>query len=205
MKYIIILISVFYIQYFYTQTETLTYNEGILQTRILHAAELIDSTSGVLNSEEIKSFQGISYFEVDSNFRISATFEKSKGKKFQMPTSTTRLPWYRRFGYVYFDYNGVKDTLTVYQNLELKYDRAFKDYLFIPFRDATNKVNTYGGGRYVDTSIPNESQIILDFNLAYNPYCAYSYRYSCPIPPEENTLSFPITAGEKVPVGYENH
>jgi hypothetical protein len=66
-------------------------------------------------------------------------------------------------------------------------------------------VNTYGGGRYVDTSIPKGSQIILDFNLAYNPYCAYSYRYSCPIPPEENTLSFPITAGEKVPVGYENH
>jgi hypothetical protein len=205
MKYINIIIALLYTHCYWSQTEALNYNERILQSRILHAAELIDSTSGVLNVEEIKSFQGVSYFEVDSNFRISATFEKSKGKKFQMPTSTTRLPWYRRYGYVYFECNGIKDTLTVYQNLELKFDKAFKDYLFIPFRDATNKVNTYGGGRYIDISIPEDTEILIDFNLAYNPYCAYSYRYSCPIPPEENTLSFPITAGEKVPVGYENH
>jgi uncharacterized protein (DUF1684 family) len=205
MRYLITSLSIICFLKSWSQNEELNYNDRILQIRILYAAELIDSTSGVLNTDEIQSFQGVSYFEVDSNFRISATFEKSKGKKFQMPTSTSRLPWYRRFGYVYFEYNEIKDTLTVYQNLELKFNKDFKDYLFIPFRDATNKENTYGGGRYLDTSIPNGSEILLDFNLCYNPYCAYSYRYSCPIPPEENTISFPITAGEKVPVGYENH
>ena len=205
MKHLLFCFSIFYISFFWSQTGEINYKDSILNLRILHAAELIDSTSGVLNSDEIKNFQGVSYFEVDTNFLVTGTFIKSKGKKFQMPTSTTRLPWYRRYGFVCFEYDGIKDTLTVYQNLELQLDKDFKDYLFIPFRDATSKTLTYGGGRYLDTKIPKSNQLTLDFNLAYNPYCAYSIRYSCPIPPEENTLPFKILAGEKVPVGYENH
>jgi uncharacterized protein (DUF1684 family) len=205
MKYLFHCILTIYTSGIWSQTEVSNYKDSILNLRILHAAELIDSTSGILNNDEIKSFQGVSYFEVDTNFLVIGTFVKFKGKKFQMPTSTARLPWYRRYGYVYFECNGIKDTLTVYQNLELKMDKDFRDYLFIPFRDATCKTKSYGGGRYLDTSIPKSNQMVLDFNLAYNPYCAYSIRYSCPIPPEENTLPFEIFAGEKVPVGYERH
>ena len=74
--------------------------------------------------------------------------------------------------------------------------------MFIPFRDATCQSESYGGGRYIDTETPKGKTLRIDFNKAYNPYCAYSIRYSCPIPPEENTLKIAIPAGEKVPVGY---
>jgi uncharacterized protein (DUF1684 family) len=87
--------------------------------------------------------------------------------------------------------------------MALKKQKEYKKYLFIPFRDLTSGKESYGGGRYIDTEIPAGETLILDFNRAYNPYCAYSHRYSCPIPPEENTLKVEIRAGEKVPVGYD--
>ena len=73
----------------------------------------------------------------------------------------------------------------------------YKDYLFLPFTDPTNGVTTYGGGRYLDLMIPATKVVQLDFNKAYNPYCAYSGNYSCPIPPEENHLEIEIKAGVK--------
>ena len=74
----------------------------------------------------------------------------------------------------------------------------YADLLFVPFKDATNGAETYGGGRYIDVKTPKGNKVILDFNLAYNPSCAYgSDRYSCPIPPKKNFLKIPIKAGEK--------
>jgi len=179
-----------------------TYEDSIIEIRVMHMGDLIDTASGILNQEEINQFQGLSYFEVDTTFRLTATFTISKGKKFKMPTSTERLPVYRRFGYVDFEIDDKSHRLTVYQNMELKKNKEFKDYLFVPFRDSTSNYETYGGGRYLDLRIPKGNTIILDFNRVYNPYCVYSHRYSCPIPPTENTLKVPIRAGEKVPVGY---
>ena len=84
--------------------------------------------------------------------------------------------------------------------------KGFKDYLFLPFLDATNGIETYGGGRYLDVYIfENQTNIKIDFNLSYNPYCAYSHRYSCPIPPHENTLTVEINAGEKTPIYHTEH
>ncbi|MEY3236112.1 MAG: hypothetical protein RI883_213 [Bacteroidota bacterium] len=179
-----------------------TYKDSIIELRIIHTGELIDSSTHILSAEEIASFQGLAYFDVDSNFRITANFTKSIGKKFKMPTSTARTPIYRRFGYVDFLIEGEKQTLTVYQNMALRKQKEFKNYLFIPFRDATSNHETYGGGRYLDLQIPSTNKTILDLNTVYNPYCVYSHRYSCPIPPAENTLKVQILAGEKVPVGY---
>jgi hypothetical protein len=188
-----------------------SYTDSIDELRIMHMVELMDSTSGVLNRSEIDHFQGLSYFDVDTNYRIQVKFTKDIGKRFKMTTSTDRRPVYRRFGYVDF---AIRDTicrLTVYQNMELSgffrfsARKEYKDYLFMPFRDATSGKETYGGGRFLDARIPESDTIILDFNLNYNPYCAYSDRYSCPIPPPENTLKVSIPAGEKVPVGYQEH
>ena len=81
--------------------------------------------------------------------------------------------------------------------------KDYKDYLFIPFRDVTSGKETFGGGRFLDARIPKNDTLLIDFNLNYNPYCAYSERYSCPIPPTENTLKVSILAGEKVPVGHD--
>lgn len=175
--------------------------EEIIQAREEHFTHLTDTTTDVLNIEEINSFDGLEYFEFDPTFQINARFEKNIGKRFKMPTSTERLPVYRRYGYVYFDYNNESCTLEVYQNMEIRRIKEYKDYLFIPFRDETSRIETYGGGRYLDVKIPSGETIQIDFNRAYNPYCAYSHRYSCPIPPETNTLKIKVEAGEKTPPG----
>lgn len=197
MNYLLIIFCFISLHFFAQDSE-----EAILRKRAIHAAELMDSTSGILNQSEIEDFKGLDYFEFDSSFQIKAKFTKSKGKKFEMPTTTERTPIYRRFGYVDFHVGSDSIRLTVYQNIELKKSKKYKNYLFIPFRDATSKSVTYGGGRYLDIQIPETDSILLDFNQAYNPYCAYSYRYSCPIPPKENTIPVEIYAGEKNPIGH---
>jgi uncharacterized protein (DUF1684 family) len=186
------------------------YTDTIDERRIMHMVELLDSTSGVLNQSEIKSFQGLAYFDVDTNYRIEARFTKNIGKRFKMITSTDRRPIYRRYGFVEFTLHDTICQLTVYQNMELSgffhfsARKDYKDYLFIPFRDVTSGKETYGGGRFLDARIPKNGTLLIDFNLNYNPYCAYSTRYSCPIPPPENTLKVSIFAGEKVPVGHDH-
>jgi len=176
--------------------------QEILQKRIEHAAEIQDTSNHMLDSLERVNWEGLDYYSFKEKYQITARFKKQKGRKFEMPTSTDRLPIYRRYGYIYFDFNGTEQRLTVYQNIELKDREGFEDYLFIPFRDATNGEITYGGGRYLDTRIPEGKEVLIDFNLAYNPYCAYSHRYSCPIPPAENTLEISIEAGEKIPLAH---
>lgn len=180
-----------------------TYEDSIREKRVLHYAELTDPKSELLTQDEIDHFEGLSYYEIDTFYRIQTSFTKSKGKRFEMPTSTDRTPVYRRFGYIDFKLNDSTYRLTVYQNCELKKYKKYKDYLFIPFRDVTCQTESYGGGRYIDTEIPKGKTLLIDFNKAYNPYCTYSIRYSCPIPPAENTLKIAVPAGEKVPVGYD--
>ncbi len=114
-----------------------------------------------------------------------------------MKTSTSRLPEYRKYGQLHFHLGGKPLVLTVYQNLELIRQEKYRDYLFIPFTDETNGHASYGGGRYLDFRIPATPRVTLDFNLAYNPYCAYGGAYSCPIPPAENALPLAVEAGEK--------
>jgi len=174
----------------------------ILASRAEHEAMLLDSSTTILDSLEYAAFLGLDYFDFDANYQILARFEKKKGKKFEMPTSTDRLPIYRRYGYIYFMVDSTEQRLTVYQNMALSKKDGYKDYLFIPFRDGTTRSETYGGGRYLDCRIPKGKELLIDFNLAYNPYCAYAHRYSCPIPPEENNLTVRIEAGEKIPLAH---
>jgi uncharacterized protein (DUF1684 family) len=177
-------------------------HEGILLHRREHLAELGDTAAHVLDLDEIESFGGLDYFDFDSTYQLKVKFKKSMGKTFEMPTSTDRLPVYRRYGVIEFTVDGVICTLEVYQNMALRKEEGFKDYLFIPFRDATSSSESYGGGRYLDVKIPKKKEMLVDFNLAYNPYCAYSHRYSCPIPPAVNTLKVSISAGEKTPMAH---
>jgi uncharacterized protein (DUF1684 family) len=167
-----------------------------------HIKELSDTAKGILNSEEVERLGEINYFAYDQNYVITGTFIKSVGKKFKMPTSTDRTPIYRRYGYVDFIHKSDTVRLEVYQNMALRKQEQYKNYLFIPFKDATSAKETYGGGRYIDLQIPNNAKMILDFNTAYNPYCAYSYRYSCPIPPKVNHITIDIKAGEKTPTAH---
>lgn len=176
--------------------------EEIELKRLEHVKELSDTTKGILNAEEIGQLGEVSYFNYNSDFVFQGKFIKDIGKKFKMPTSSDRTPIYRRYGYIDFLIASSSFRLEVYQNIDLIKQKKCKNYLFIPFKDLTSAHSTYGGGRYIDFEIPEDANIILDFNAAYNPYCAYSYRYSCPIPPVVNHLKVEINAGEKTPSGH---
>lgn len=160
--------------------------------------EFADSTSSPLTKEDLKHFEKLDFYPVSENFIVEAKFERIKrAKVFQMKTSTDRLPKYKKFGLLRFTLEGKEYQLFVYQNQELKKRKGFEDYLFLPFTDYTNGVDTYGAGRYLDMRIPKGDKVIIDFNKAYNPYCAYNKRYSCPIVPEENDLKLEVKAGVK--------
>ena len=151
-----------------------------------------------LPPKERKIFKELEFFPIDTSFIITAEFLRTPYESpFRMKTTTERQPVYVKYGEVYFELEGKEHKLNVYQSQELKRDPKYKDYLFLPFTDPTNGISTYAGGRYLDMKIPKGKSVVLNFNKAYNPYCAYSGEYSCPIPPEENDLDIPITAGVK--------
>ncbi len=114
-----------------------------------------------------------------------------------MKTSTSRLPEYNTYGVVYFTLKGKAFELNVYKSLSSYDNSKYADYLFFPFTDLTNGEETYAVGRYIDLKIPEGDTILIDFNKSYNPYCAYSKNYSCPIPPEDNHLNLRVEAGIK--------
>lgn len=153
--------------------------------------------SEVLNEEERKLHPQLCYFEPDTNYRVLATFKKEKGPVFLMPLSGNRSAPYRKYGTLTFLIHDTLCVLNVYQNMQLKGEKDFKNYYFIPFKDGTSSHSTYGAGRYMDCYLfKRQTTVWLDFNTAYHPYCAYSYRYSCPIVPVENFLDVSIPAGE---------
>ena len=149
--------------------------------------------------EERAEFPGLSYFEPDPALVISGHIEPSPvTEDLLMPTSTGEEVGYQRYGVAHFTIDGAPAQLTLFAS---EGDRD----LFVPFRDATSGKETYGAGRYLEVTRPREHLVELDFNYAYNPYCAYSEAYSCPLPPLENWLKVPIRAGEKVYAGSAGH
>lgn len=162
--------------------------------------EFADAARSPLTAKDLKTFKALEFFDIDENYNIEADFEPTPNTPvFEMPTTTDRLPLYRKYGIARFTLNGKKMALSIYQNQQLMTDFNYKDYLFLPFNDATNGTTTYGGGRFIDLEIPSEGskKIRIDFNKAYNPYCAYNHTFSCPIPPSENNLPVAIPVGVK--------
>lgn len=152
-----------------------------------------------LRGSNFKKFKSHPFFPIDLNYRVKAKLVKIENAvPFEIPTSSGRTKKYREFGKAYFTLNGVEQVLTVYQSLALLDDPEYQDYLFLPFKDETNGKDTYGGGRYLDLRIPQNDELIIDFNKAYHPLCAYNATdYSCPIVPQNNWLQLPIEAGVK--------
>ena len=157
-----------------------------------------DSTSSPLKKEDLKIFKNLNFFNIDSKYIVEAKLVRTKKEKvFKMKTSTDRLPEYKKYGELYFKIHGKELKLNVYQNIDLIKKKEYKNYLFLPFTDLTCGNDSYTAGRYIDLRIPKSDTIIIDFNKAYNPYCAYNYKYSCPIVPAENNLAIEIKAGVK--------
>ncbi|WP_299277575.1 DUF1684 domain-containing protein [uncultured Psychroserpens sp.] len=161
-------------------------------------AEYKDATTSPLKEKDRKNFKGLDFFKFDSTFVVKANFKRTPNENvFKMKTTTSRLPEYVKYGVVSFELHDKSYQLNIYQNQDLIKEEGYEDYLFLPFLDNTNGGESYGGGRYIDLKIPDGNSILIDFNKAYNPYCAYNERYSCPIVPRENYLDLEIKAGVK--------
>ena len=157
-----------------------------------------DSLKSPLTKEDLKQFKGLDFFSINEKYIVEATFIRTKKEKpFGMKTTTSRTPLYKKYGELHFEIDGKALKLNVYQNVDLNKKPGYEDYLFLPFSDLTCGKESYIGGRYVDMRIQKGKTWTIDFNKAYNPYCAYNYEYSCPIVPLENDLDIEILAGVK--------
>src|SRR5215213_4496704 len=150
-----------------------------------------------LTGEEFLKFKGLEYFDVSEKYVVKARLEKTADTQiFMMPTSTGTTRKYFKYGVLTFELDGRSFSLNAYQSEAAAKN---KTNLFVPFRDLTNGTETYGAGRYLDIKIPSGEEVILDFNFAFNPNCAYGNEsFSCAIPPRENFLQTEIKAGEKI-------
>jgi uncharacterized protein len=146
-----------------------------------------------LTAEQQREFSGLAYFPENPDLRLKLEIEEFPEKEeVQMQTSTGSVQTYTRYGRIRFTVEGQEAELTVYRD-----GHGF----FIPFADGLAGQETYGAGRYLEPQALPDGRLAIDFNLAYNPYCAYNDRYSCPLTPAENRLKVPVRAGEKIPEG----
>ncbi len=147
-----------------------------------------------LTQEQKHDFKGLHYFPENPDLKLEVTVEEfSQKQTVTMQTSTGDIQTYQRFGRFHFTVDGQEAELTIYSS-----DHDF----FLPFADVLAGKETYGAGRYLEPHPLGKGRYLIDFNYAYNPYCAYNERWSCPIPPAENRIKVPVRAGEKV---YEAH
>ena len=143
-----------------------------------------------LTPEQKRQFKGLNYFPENPALRLEVTVEEFPQKdKIQMPTTTGGVQTYTRYGKFKFTMEGQEAELTIY---------AGQHGFFLPFVDSLAGEETYGAGRYLEPEPSDKKKFVVDFNLAYNPYCAYNDHWACPITPRENRLKVPIHAGEKL-------
>ena len=160
--------------------------------------EYRDPARTPLPTAQRPGFRGLPFFPTDYSYYVEARLVRdSTSVPFAIKTTQPRRALYRKYGELHFTLQGKPLKLNVYESLDLKQQPEYADYLFLPFTDPTNGHDSYGGGRYIDLRTPKGNVIWLDFNRAYNPVCAYSHDYACPIPPAENALPVPVRAGVK--------
>ena len=150
-----------------------------------------------IKKEDRRTFRHLNYYEPNPKFVVMATLTRNVNPPHITITTTTGSSRDAlKHGILEFVLLGQKHRLAVYKFTD-QLDGDPNSHLFVPFTDSTSGRETYGAGRYLDLDENETGEHILDFNRAYNPYCAYNEDYSCPIPPQENRLSTAITAGEK--------
>ena len=165
------------------------------QEQLIH---LVDGDRAPLTSADLKH---ISHYPYKDAYRVKAKFSKiEKGEVFDMATYSGKTKEFVKIGRLDFKLKNEPHHIYVYQNVKFATHPIYGKYYFIPFKDLTSGEETYGGGRYMDMDISHfeSSTVLLDFNQAYNPWCAYSDGYNCPIPPAENELNAAILAGEEL-------
>lgn len=134
-------------------------------------------------------FSGLRYYEPNPDLAFTLQVEPANGARIRIQTSDGGERMYEKAARASFEVDGEPVSLTLYSTGHPGY--------FVPFRDATSGKETYGAGRYLDIEPDEDGTVTIDFNYAYNPFCAYNDAYSCPLPPVENWLPVPIEAGER--------
>lgn len=154
---------------------------------------MMGSSEGPLTPQQRSRFSGLSYFPENPALRLEVQVEEHPDKDpLEMQTSTGDVRSYQRLGKIRIEVEGQPAELTIFMD-EYGY--------FLPFADALAGSETYGAGRYLEPEPLPGGRLLVDFNYAYNPYCAYNELYSCPLTPWENRIKVPIRAGEKLPEG----
>lgn len=147
-----------------------------------------------LTEEQKKTLGELEFFPIDPSYRIRAKMVPVDDRKMmEIPMTDGSVEKYLKHSYAEFQLNGKTVRLLLLQAARESDKRNF----FLAFADATSGESTYGGGRYLNLRQDGKNSITIDFNLAYNPYCAYNPEYACPLPPKENILDMGIEAGEK--------
>ena len=153
----------------------------------------------ILLPEDKEDFKGLAFYPVDEKYRVTAKLVLIYDKTpIGFATTTDRISYQTNYAEAHFKIDGKPYKLFLYESVAPIEEEGYENYLFLPFTDLTNGNGSYGGGRFIDLFIPEKGdEIVIDFNKAYNPYCAYSPNFSCPKPPAENHLEVAIEAGVK--------
>lgn len=177
------------------------YNQELKSYRKAYKAEFNSNEHAPLKAQQLKDMR---FYPPNTNFKVEAVLKINEiTETFEIPTSSGSKKEFYKYADAFFEIDGKKYHVEIIRNIKLLQIPKYKDYLFLPFYDLTNGEETYGGGRYIDLDINDikNNKLIIDFNKCYNPYCAYSIGYNCPIPPVANRLETAIKAGEKLYAG----
>lgn len=183
---------------FCTSCGSIKYKKEVKAHRISYKADFQASDHAPLKNDQLDDMD---FYPATKKYVVQAKVTLNDApENYEIETSSGMKKSFYTYGFAEFELDGEKIKLELIRNLKVIQMPQYKDYLFLAFKDLTNGVESYGGGRYIDlytTEIEND-YITIDFNKAYNPYCAYSAGYNCPIPPAANFIDLEIKAGEKM-------
>lgn len=194
-KIILVLLVLTGLQSAWAQSDPM-YVKLIQQHRKTYLSAFKNNPNSPLSKKGVKQVQ---FFAPDERYYVHCQFTPTPdAQAFDMPTYSGVTQPYVQYGIAKFQLEGKSYQLSIYRKANNVLPQ-YRDYLFVPFKDLSNGDSTYGGGRYLDLRLKDivDNELMLDFNKAYNPYCAYSDGYACPIPPSENHLELSIVVGEK--------
>ncbi|UZR93056.1 DUF1684 domain-containing protein [Chondrinema litorale] len=191
---VVVIVLLIVIYSFSGEQANQAYEEEIKEYREDKNKLFVDGEGSPLDRKQKKDFTTLNYYPINPAYRIIADFEKfpiEQGVEINTNKGVPRI--FKKHGLARFKLNNSMHELLILKST----DRLTSKVLFVPFADETSGRETYGAGRYLDAEMSGNNKIILDFNTAYNPYCAYNTTYECPLPPKENVLTVKIEAGEK--------
>jgi uncharacterized protein (DUF1684 family) len=192
--FVVIILILFY-TFFLPGEDKDQYRKSVIRERQKIERFMKDDPDSPFRKKGEIPFRGLEYFEIDPDFRVEADVTKLENpERIELIMSDGSRETYFKYAIAEFTLMEVAQRIVLLKSE----DHWNENWVFLPFYDETSTEETYGGGRYLDITYSGSSRLIIDFNLSYNPYCAYTDSYRCPFPPPQNQITVKVTAGEKV-------